>query len=205
MRRIIKVNESQLRETEGEAFKYLDTTDDTKPYNGQSATTAQGKLNGEEDGCPALGDRLANMRTPQAWSRYRMYGNIQTPAHADSFSNFDDLEDNDFLDEGVMAGADQDNDGVPDDIERICDMGGLDILSDGDNSNNGMVIPKGVDIKLNQLNAIIANLPPKKKAMVINNILETNDISSIPYSWKKYLVYKLMSNKDNPNLTPNKQ
>lgn len=196
MKRIIKITESQLRETEGEAFKYLDTTDDTTPYNGQSTITAQGKLNGEENGEPIITDRIGKQRTPQSWARYRAYGNINMYPHKDK-SNFI----NDNLDEGISVGNDKDNDGVPDHYENVGDMGGLDILSDGDDSNNLTVIPKSVDVKLELLNKAMENLSPKQKAMVINNFLEQNDISQIPNAWKKTLMYKMSSNKDNPNMS----
>lgn len=195
MKRIFKVTESQLRETEGEAFKYLDVTDDTTPYNGQSTITAQGKLNGEENGEPIITDRIGKQRTPQSWARYRAYGNINMYPHKDK-SNFI----NDNLDEDISVGNDKDNDGVPDHYENVGDMGGLDTLSDGDDSNNLTVIPKGVDVKLELLNKAMENLSPKQKAMVINNFLEQNDISQIPNAWKKVLMYKVSSNKDNPNI-----
>lgn len=196
MKRIIKITESQLRETEGEAFKYLDTTDDTTPYNGQSTITAQGKLNGEENGEPIITDRIGKQRTPQSWARYRAYGNINMYPHKDK-SNFI----NDNLDEGISVGDDKDNDGVPDHYENVGDMGGLDILSDGDDSNNLTVIPKSVDVKLELLNKAMENLSPKQKAIVINNFLEQNDISQIPNAWKKTLMYKVSSNNDNPNMS----
>ena len=195
MKRIIKITESQLRETEGEAFKYLDTTDDTTPYNGQSTITAQGKLNGEENGEPIITDRIGKQRTPQSWARYRAYGNINMYPHKDK-SNFI----NDNLDEDVSVGDDKDNNGVPDHYENVGDMGGLDTLSDGDDSNNLTVIPKSVDVKLELLNKAMENLNPKQKAMVINNFLEQNDISQIPNAWKKELMYKVLSNNDNPNI-----
>ena len=58
MKRIIKITETQLREAEGDAFKYLDTTDDTTPYNGQSTISAQGKLNGEDNCYPITTDLI---------------------------------------------------------------------------------------------------------------------------------------------------
>ena len=174
----------------------MDTTDDTTPYNGQSTITAQGKLNGEENGEPIITDRIGKQRTPQSWARYRAYGNINMYPHKDK-SNFI----NDNLDEGISVGDDKDNDGVPDHYENVGDMGGLDILSDGDDSNNLTVIPKSVDVKLELLNKAMENLSPKQKAMVINNFLEQNDISQIPNAWKKTLMYKVSSNNDNPNMS----
>ena len=192
-RRIFKVTESQLRETEGEAFKYLDTSDDTNPYNGQSTITAQGKLDGETNAEPIFTDRIGKQRTPQSWARYRMYGNINRAPYSES-----DFFDDEDLFEGVNIG-DKDNDNVPDYFEEVGDMGGLDTLSDGDDSNNLTTIPKGVDNKLDLLDNAMGRLNDRQRAMVINNMLEKNDISNIPNSWKKELMYKVTSNKDNPN------
>lgn len=189
MKRIIKVTESQLRETEGDAFKYLDANDDSKPFNGQSTITAQGKIDGEENAEPVFTDRIGKQRTPQSWARYRMYGNINKPAHA---------EQKNELDEGVSFN-DKDDNGVDDHYENIGDMGGLDMLSDGDDDNNLTVMPKGIDNKLEILINTMSNLTPKQKAMVVNTFLEKCDISQIPNAWKKELMYKISSNKDNPN------
>lgn len=189
MKRIIKVTESQLRETEGDAFKYLDVNDDSKPFNGQSTITAQGKIDGEENAEPIFTDRIGKQRTPQSWSRYRMYGSINKPAHA---------EPKNELDEGVSFNDNDDN-GVDDYYENVGDMGGLDILSDGDNDNNLTVMPKGIDNKLDILINTMSNLTSKQKAMVVNTFLEKCDISQIPNAWKKELIYKISSNKDNPN------
>lgn len=190
-RRIIKITESQLRETEGEAFKYLDTSDDTNPYNGQSTITAQGKLDGETNAEPIFTDRIGKQRTPKSWARDRMYGNINRTPYSES-----DFFDDEDLFEGVKIG---DNDNVPDFFEEVGDMEGLDTLSDGDDSNNLTTIPKGVDNKLDLLDNAMGRLNDRQRAMVINNMLEKNDISNIPNSWKKELMYKVTSNKNNPN------
>lgn len=193
MRKIFKVTESQLRETEGNAFKYLDTNDDSHPFNGQSTITAQGKLSGDEDAEPIFTDRIGKQRTPQAWARYRMYGSINKPPHAEHKSLYDEE-----LLEGINL-SDKNGNNIPDHYENVGDMGGLDTLSDGDDSNNLTMIPKGVDYKLDILNDAMSNLNHKQKAIVINKFLETNDLSQIPNSWKKELMYKLISNNDSPN------
>lgn len=190
MNRIIKVTKAQLREAEGDAFKYLDANDDSNPFNGQSTITAQGKLDGEENGNPITTDYVGKQLTNKSWSRGHMYGNINQKPHAVY---------NDELIEGVTTN-DSDNDDVDDHYENVGDMGGLDTLSDGDDSNNLTVMPKGVDTKLNILIQSMINLTPKQKAMVVNAFLEQCDFSQIPNAWKKELMYKLMSNKDNPNI-----
>lgn len=181
MKRIIKITESQLRETEGKAFEYLDTTDATTPDNGQSSITPQGKEDGETDGEPLMTDRVGKQRSPQIRTRQGSYMNGNTR-----------------VEEGVSL-TDSDNDGVDDYYENVGDMGGLDTLSDENTDNNLTVIPKGVENKLNMLLQSLQNLSPKQKAMVINVFMEQVDISAIPNAWKKELMYKLASNKDNPN------
>ena len=181
MKRIIKITESQLRETEGKAFEYLDITDDTTPNNGQSSITPQGKEDEETNGEPLMTDRVGKQRSPQIRTRQGSYmnGNIR-------------------VEEGVSL-ADSDNDGVDDYYENVGDMGGLDTLSDGDDDNNLTVIPKSVENKLNLLLQSLKNLSPRQKAMVVNVFMEQIDISAIPNAWKKELMYKVLSNKDNPN------
>lgn len=175
MKRIIKITESQLRETEGEAFKYLDTTDDTTPYNGQSTITAQGKLNGEENGEPIITDRIGKQRTPQSWARYRAYGNINMYPHKDK-SNFI----NDNLDEGVAIDDDKaentaERDGVdPFTQDVVNKLTNVEELSDDDPMDDLAAIPQSVtrfsDLLIDSINQY--NLTPKQIAMVFDKIQE---------------------------------
>lgn len=167
MRRIIKITESQLREAEGDAFKYLDTTDDTNPFNGQSAITAQGKLNGEENGEPIFTDRIGKQRTPQSWARYRMYGNLSRRPYATN--------------EGVSLTNgqqnDSDNDKIDDMYTNVASLGsgnGVETLSDGTKEDNLCAIPYGVDyISDNLIKAIRQHdLNPKQIAMVLDKLQE---------------------------------
>ena len=168
IKRIIKITETQLREAEGDAFKYLDANDDTKPYNGQSTITANGKLNGEENGEPIFTDRVAKQRTPQAWARYRMYGNLSMRPHAE-LDNFN---------EGVaVSDGNIENNGINNFDEKVAMMGqgnGIETMSDGNSNNNLCVIPNGIDratdILINQISQY--NLNPKQIAMVIDKIQE---------------------------------
>lgn len=168
IKRIIKITEAQLREAEGDAFKYLDANDDTKPYNGQSTITANGKLNGEENGEPIFTDRISKQRTPQAWARYRMYGNINMRPHAEQ----------DNFNEGVaVSDGNIENNGINDFDEKVAMMGqgnGLETMSDGNSNNNLCVIPNGIDratdILINQISQY--NLNPKQIAMVLDKIQE---------------------------------
>lgn len=175
MKRVIKITESQLRETEGEAFKYLDTTDDTTPYNGQSTITAQGKLNGEENGEPIITDRIGKQRTPQSWARYRAYGNINMYPHKDK-SNFV----NDNLDEGVSIDNDKtentaERSGVDPFTQEVVDKStNVEKLSNDDPMDGLAVIPQSVirfsDLLIDSMNQY--NLTPKQIAMVFDKIQE---------------------------------
>lgn len=175
MKRVIKITESQLRETEGEAFKYLDTTDDTTPYNGQSTITAQGKLNGEENGEPIITDRIGKQRTPQSWARYRAYGNINMYPHKDK-SNFV----NDNLDEGVSIDNDKaentaERSGVDPFTQEVVDKSAnVEKLSNDDPMDGLAVIPQSVirfsDLLIDSMNQY--NLTPKQIAMVLDKIQE---------------------------------
>lgn len=168
MKRIIKITESQLRETEGEAFKYIDTSDDTKPYNGQSTITSNGKLDGEDNAEPIFTDRIAKQRTPQAWARYRMYGNINKPPHA---------EPNIFTEGVAVSDGNIKNNGINDFNEKVAMMGqgnGIETMSDGNSNNNLCVIPNGIDRATDRLINLIGqyNLNPKQIATILDKIQE---------------------------------
>lgn len=171
MRRIIKITEAQLREAEGDAFKYLDVSDDTKPFDGQSTITAQGKLDGDENGEPIFTDRVARQRTPQSWARYRMYGNINKPASAEPKNVVMNM-----FNEGVSLQGDENGDGIDDMFSDVAKMGkDTEALSDGDKLNNLSVIPDGIDRKTDILiNAMKqSNLTPKQIAIVINKLQDS--------------------------------
>lgn len=178
MKRVIKITEAQLRETEGEAFKYLDTSDDTSPFNGQSTITAQGKLNGEKNAEPIFTDRIGKQRTPQAWARYRMYGNIIQAPHAKS-NNIDLFNEGVSIKPSVTVsdGNIKDN-GINDFDEEVAMMGmgnGVETMSDNDSNNNLCVIPNGIDRVTDRLINMISDysLSPKQIAMVLDKIQES--------------------------------
>lgn len=151
MKKIIKITEAQLREADFEAFNYLDMEDDTKPFDGQCVISAQGKLDGEEYGEPIFTDRIGKERTPQAWARYRMYGNINQAPHARAnnidLSLLDDLEAINDLDDELDEGVAINNNvlGIDDYNEKVAKTAGLDDLADKNENNNLCTIPKGVD------------------------------------------------------------
>lgn len=175
MKRIIKVTESQLKETEGDAFKYLDASDDTIPFNGQSTITAQGKLNGEENSEPIFTDRIGKQRTPQSWARYRAYGNLNMYPHKGKHNFI-----NDNLSEGVSIDGDKydnavERDGVDPFTQNVVDSStNVETMSNGDPMDDMAAIPQSVtrysDLLINSMNQY--RLSPKQIAMVLDKIQE---------------------------------
>lgn len=170
----IKISEAQYKlitEDLSDEFMYLSGNDDAPHYDGQVNVTANGKTDDAENGNPVTADKVQHMLTPQSYNRYRSYGNI---SHAMRESN------------------DKNNDGIDD----FYNNDELDILSNGIENDNLMKIPSGIERKVDILVDAIknTNLKPKQQAIVLNKIVETFDLSTIPYAWKKELVLKLMSN-----------
>ena len=81
-----------------------------------------------------------------------------------------------------------------DNVDDFYNNDELDILSNGDNNDNLIQIPQGVDYKTNMLVDAMNNLNSKQQAIVINKILENVNMNDIPYRWKKELIMKLLSN-----------
>lgn len=174
MRRIIKITESQLREAEGNAFKYIDANDDAKPFNGQSTITAQGKIDGETNAEPIFTDRIGKQRT--GWARYRMYGNINKPPHAEPTYIFDrGLEEGVAIDTDLQGDANKD--GIDDMYQNVASMGqgeGVETMSNGNPMDNLCVIPAGVDRLTDMLIDSINQhqLNPKQIATVLDKVQE---------------------------------
>ncbi len=169
--KIIKLTKNQLKETEGTAFKYLDIDNDTPNDVGNSQIGVTGKIDSETFGIPITGDKIGNTMSVQGWNRYRAYGNYMN---------------------GNIKESDNNNDGVDD----FYNHNELDILSDGDNKNNLIKIPKTVDNRLDMLIKSIESLQPKQQAMVVNKLIETIKLENIPYAWAKELMFKIMSKKN---------
>lgn len=175
----IKITERQykmLQEVSDKDFSYF-KNDDTKPYDGQMNVTANGKIDPETNANPTTGDKVQRSMTPQGYARYRSYGNIYPRT----------------MQEGVSPSNDKNNDGIDD----FYNYDELDILSNNDEEDNLIKIPKGIDVKTQMLIDAInsSNLNPKQQAIVLNKLIETLNLSTIPYSWKKELILKLRANK----------
>ena len=170
MPRIIKLTKQQLKETDNGDFDYIDDENDMPSSIGQSQISVDGKVDDTESGDTLIGDRIAKSMTPQTHSRFNNYSNGY--CHR------------------MREGVDVNNDNVDD----FYNNDELDILSNGDNDDNLIQIPQGVDYKTNMLVDAMNNLNSKQQAIVINKILENVNMNGIPYRWKKELIMKLLSN-----------
>ena len=170
MPRIIKLTKRQLKETDISDFDYIDDENDMPSRIGQSQISVDGKVDDTESGDTLIGDRVAKSMTPQTYSRFNNYSN--------GYSH--------RMREGVDVNKDN--------VDDFYNNDELDMLSNGDNNDNLIKIPQGVDYKTNMLVAAMNNLNSKQQAIVINKILENVDMNSIPYRWKKELIMKLLSN-----------
>ena len=157
----IKLTESQLYEAQQDAFEYL-TNSDTLPNDGQKNISVGGKLNSKENGTPITTDDFASMTTTQGYNRYGAIGNTFTRGLTETDKN-DDFYNNDEL----------------------------DIMSNGDETDNLEGISNTVDTRTDSLVNLIKQLPPKKQAIVLNKILENMDLNGLSYNWKKELSKKL--------------
>ena len=163
-KRIIKITEQQLMEAEKNAFSYLDNGD-FKQYNGQSEISVGGKENDKEDAEPKTSDDTANKITSQTYNRYAGFA----------------------LKPHTLRENDMNNDGVDD----FYNNAELDTLGNGDTNDDLIKIPESVQRKMNLLIDSMQMLSPKQQAIVLNKIIESFDLSSIPYSWLKELRLKI--------------
>lgn len=161
----IKLTESQLYEAQQDAFEYL-TNSDTIHNDGQKNVSVGGKLNDKENGSPITTDDFASMTTTQGYNRYGAIGNTYTRGLTETDSNKDGVDDFYNNDE-------------------------LDIMSNGDETDNLEGISNTVDTRTDSLVNLIKQLPPKKQAIVLNKILENMDLNGLSYNWKKELAKKL--------------
>lgn len=173
MPRIIKLTNTQLKEAEGDNFVYLDSDNDKPSCDGNSHVSVDGKIDDDTVGNPTTSDDVSKMTSPQSYNRF--YG------YSSSCRN------------SMREGVDVNKDNVDD----FYNNDELDLLSNGNENDNLVKIPQGVDYKTNVLLDAISNLMPKQQAIVLNKILENVNMNSIPYQWKKELIMKLFSNNKN--------
>jgi hypothetical protein len=170
MSRVIRLTKKQLQEMDSSDFLYLDTDNDRSPSDADSHISVDGKIDDTTSGNTLTADKVANSLTPQWYNRYRSYANLQGRC--------------------MREGVDLDNDNVDD----FYNHDELDILSNGKDNDNLCKIPQGVERKTDILVDSISQLTAKQQGIVINKILDNVDMSSLPYSWRKELMMKLLSN-----------
>lgn len=173
MARTIKITERQLKEQESNIIGLYDTGE--LEYKGNAEVSADGKTDKKNYSKAHTGDDFASANCPQAYNRYGCYGYWH--------GRISRLKEE--------ATNDTDNDGIDD----FYNDKEIDILGNGDETDNLAKIPKGIDDKLNILLNDCASLTAKQKAIVLNKILETFDISTLGYKTKKLLLKKLMVKK----------
>lgn len=181
MNKIIKITEGQLMESEGDVFSYIDSSDDDKPFDGQSMITAQGKLDGvKKNGEPIMTDRVARQRS------------LQTRNYPGGFFGGFGIPYVGGMGMGCMCeGIDVNKDNIDDFYSDVNSVGrDIDQMSDGDPTNNLEVIPPSVDKYLNNLLDQMKqhNLNNKQVAMVMNKMLEENPRLSANSEFVKNLL-----------------
>lgn len=67
----------------------------------------------------------------------------------------------------------------------------LDALSDGNSENDTSVLNNSILVAIDRLLKLTANLPDKKKAMVLNKLIESFDMDQIPHTWKRQMIQKI--------------
>lgn len=170
-KRIIKITERQLKETEGKAFEYLNIDNDTTPHNGNSEISVSGKLNDIENGKPITTDKVASTIIPQSYNRFHHYAN--------QFHNtMRENVDNDKNDDGI------------DDFYNNDDM---NVFNNGIDDDNLTRLPQNVINKTELLIQAITNshLTPKQQAIVLNKIICNMNTNDLPNMWLKELMMKL--------------
>jgi len=177
MNRNIKISERQykmLKEADEEMFPYV-TDNDTKPFNGYGDISADGKKSGEENADQkTTADKVQQMRTMDGWNRYRTYGNVCPTMIRENMLTGNNKE-RDFYDTNSIPSPSKE----------------LDMLSDGNENDDLVKIPIGVDKKTDMLIDAVKGLSPKQQAIVLNKMIEELDTDNIPYQWKKELIEKL--------------
>lgn len=170
-RRIIKLTNEQyrqLKEAEDDSFGYLDNGD-FKEYSGQSQIGVTGKVNDEEYGQPKTSDSLADKLSSQTYNRF--CGSAFRPTS--------------------IREDDENNDGVDD----FYNNNELDTLGNNTSDDDLVKVPQSVQSRMNMLIDSMKNLQPKQQAIVLNKIIESINLSEIPYAWMKELRLKINNKK----------
>lgn len=170
-KRTIRITEQQLKEAYPDAYEYLDSNSDVKPFDGNTNISVAGKVSNEEDGMPITTDDVATMVT----SQNNPYG-YRTSGYARPY----------------IGEADAKADGVDD----FYNHDELDTLSNGEKKDDITRVPDSIIRKLDILIDAMAPLNGKQKMMILNKMVENVDMQQVPYQWRKELALKITSGKN---------
>ena len=179
MTRNIKITERQYQMLENlneEEYTYLDNDDNTKPYTGYNEISPEGK---NMDGITppkkrVKTDDVEKMETPQSW----VANNFHNRAFATMLREGGKIQNGKEIDF-------YDTNSIPSPSKE------LDILSNGNENDDLVKIPIGIDKKSDILIDAVKGLTSKQQAIVLNKMIEELDTDNIPYQWKKELIEKL--------------
>lgn len=177
MRKKIIISESQLRSIIESDGQYINPENNKPEYNGWSDTTAEGGLDSEDDIMPMTTDDLANDMTNQRIAHYGCTRQGVVPK----------IPKDGIVDEDVNFN----NNSMTNDNDNSFLDSGLDALSNNDKDDDSIVINNTIQSHIELLINDMKSLPAKKKAMVINKMIENADLESIPQAWKRDLVLKI--------------
>lgn len=169
-RHVIKLTKKQLAEAEKDAFGYLDNGD-FKQYNGQSEISVGGKKDSDEYAEPKTTDDTADKISAQTYNRYTGFA-LKPHALREDDANRDGVDDFYNNDE-------------------------LDTLGNNTSDDDLVKIPMGVQKKADILIDSMQMLSPKQQAIVLNKLIESFDLSSLPYAWLKELRLKINTRRQN--------
>lgn len=169
-RHIIKLTRKQLTEAENDVFGYLNNGD-FKQYSGQSEIGVTGKKDDDEYGNPKTSDDLANKISAQTYNRYCGFA----------------------LKPHTLREDDTNKDGVDD----YYNNNELDTLGNNSDNDDLVKIPESIQRKVNILIDSMQMLTAKQQAIVLNKLIESFDLSSLPYAWLKELRLKINARKQN--------
>lgn len=182
-----------MTEMEDANYVYIDSSSTLPSMTGLETVSANG-------GCPDyrnfekieptttddVADTMCNMRTT------RMSG-----SGFGVNKNFTDDEED--ITESVEIGGGN-YQGIGDDTIGNSQL--LDTLSDGDDSDDDSMVNRTILAAVDRLINLTQSLPAKKKAMVLNKIIENYELESIPHTWKRQLIQKIW-NSQQPNNAKN--
>lgn len=166
-----------LIETFDDDYFSLNGNDDTSRFNDSQISADGYETNGDEFGDPLMTDKYAGMISPQ--NRLTRFGGVRS--HCLKEDDESNINKHDI----------QGSFGVPD---GVTDTQNLDDLSDGDDTNDQMVIPKTVDDRVELLINTCKGLTAKQCAMVLNRVIEGLNLKGMPIHSQRELMTKIKAN-----------